>query len=199
MTAPDRLEQVDAALDHIDLYADPLGLSALLAAEVRALRAELAAHAPRPVEEIEQRLAYLATLAPGWDSYGSEKVDPGAIATARSVLAALMAPVHICGTVNGGIELAWDDEFVTVECNPGDRLSASVGEMYAEPESTPPPADPEDVPARLDATADALAEWMHLSASEAMREVAHELREIATLDVRAAVAAALARPTETTP
>jgi hypothetical protein len=53
-----------------------------------------------------------------------------------------------------------------------------------------------DVPARLDAAADALAECQHFSASEAVRDVAHELREIATAEVRAAVAAALARPAE---
>ncbi len=112
------------------------------------IRALLAARTPRPDEVIERRLDHLASLAPGWDSYGAERIDPAAIATARSVLAALAVPVHICGTVDGGVQLAWDDEHVTLTIDPGSRLSASVGEMYAEPEAaacTPQPAERPDV------------------------------------------------------
>lgn len=154
MSAPDRptREQADALLWSIEHGVGGEELDGRdarrLAYEVRALRAELAAVTPRPAEEIEQRFTHLATLAPGWDSYGAEKVDPATIVTARSVLTALTARVHICPTPEGGIQLAWDDEHVTLEINPGDRLSASVGELYAEPEvvaRTPQPTERQEV------------------------------------------------------
>lgn len=169
----DRRQALRSALRHRDALADELGLEAGMRtaavdeletlrrrlwelldddqlsddATVDALRAALVARTPRPADEVEQRFAYLANFDPGWDSYGADKIDPAAIATARSVLASLATPVHIGGTVEGGIMLAWDDEHVTVEINPGGKLSASVGELYAEPEAaarTPQPADPAD-------------------------------------------------------
>lgn len=63
------------------------------------------------------------------------------------------------------------------------------------PVLAPPTLDGEDVPARLDAAADALAAADLARGAAALRDAA-SVASIAGPDVRAAVAAALARPTE---
>lgn len=71
--------------------------------------------------------------------------------------------------------------------------------MPDEPDVRGPVPDGEDVPARLDAAAAVLEDDLLISSPEELRRVAQVLRQLVTPEVRAAVAAALTRPTGAQP
>ena len=70
---------------------------------------------------------------------------------------------------------------------------------FQQAEEAAPAADGEDVPARLDAAADALEAGQYYGLANDLRDAAMVLRERGTAEVRAAVAAALARTPEAAP
>ncbi len=68
-------------------------------------------------EEMERaikQLKGLEALQPGWDSYGSAPIDPGALALAQRVLETLAAisgiEPMIVPTVEGGVQMEWDHD-----------------------------------------------------------------------------------------
>ena len=60
------------------------------------------------------RLNALKDLGKGWDSYGADPISHEAIERAHKLLEAMTAAPLIFPTVDGGIELMWGDEMVTL-------------------------------------------------------------------------------------
>ena len=230
MTAPrPTRERVDAAL--ADLYlgsGSPRGDldRRTLGAEVRALRAELAARTPQPAER-DRRDDLARDVAGAWrawrahhagtsvlrvlggELYGAlDRLANEVLRDARDAPAAPQPAVpdgedrrEALGRRVREVWVQWAREQPDPkpswlvgwdELDDGQReVDMRIGEALAAQAPQPADEDGEDVPARLEAAADALdaAEWGPPAVD--LRAVAATMR-VATVDVRAAVAAALA-------
>jgi hypothetical protein len=74
----------------------------------------------------EMHIRELEKLPENWDSYGGLPIQPGIADQARSVLAALSTEPYIYPMPSGGIQLAWHHEAISIEIEPGGKVTATI-------------------------------------------------------------------------
>lgn len=207
-------EQVDEAMTHDVEMTDWSAMMdrAVLAAEVRALRAALAARTPQPAEDVSVATEW-SLQAPNGNVW---QLSPQSERHARSMQASEGGGTLVKRQVRT-TRTEWVPATAPLPAFPdragrcGDRAPSVLGCALSFCElraghagwhevqggaqwSHTALADGEDVPARLDAAAEVVAKLGFPDWADDMRGVADEYR-YAPEDIQAAVAAALVRPT----